>query len=122
MQTASAKAKGREGQKEVVSKILATFFTTLTERDVYSRPMGSQGEDLMMSPEAFKCVYFDDWEIKRRSRIGICRWIEQVIKRKSTKPIVCFREDRKQDWYCLIKLDDLLELLRKRTEYEMGRN
>ena len=110
MQPASAKAKGRLGQQEVVALIDAKTSLGLDIGDIKSRPMGSQGEDLMLSPRALKRLYFDDWEVKRRNRISILRWIEQVFKRKSKKPIVCFREDR-GDWYCLVSLKDMLTLL-----------
>lgn len=57
MKTSSAKAKGRRLQKLVVSKILAAF-TDLTERDVQSRAMGSQGTDVVLSEKAFKYFPF----------------------------------------------------------------
>lgn len=110
MNTAGAKAKGRLGQQEVAAKLVSKAELKLQDGDITSRPMGSQGEDLIVSPWALKMVYFDDWEVKRRSRVSAVRWIEQVFKRKSKKPIVCFREDR-GEWYCLMKLDDTLELL-----------
>ena len=47
MKTQSCKAKGRELQKHVSSKIRDTF--NLPEEDVVSRPMGSSGKDIMMS-------------------------------------------------------------------------
>ena len=49
---ASAKAKGREWQKNVAKLITEKF--DLQEGDVVSRPMGSGGVDLMMSPAARK--------------------------------------------------------------------
>lgn len=115
MLPSSAKAKGREGQQEVVTQIDARNDLGLSPGDVKSRPMGSQGDDLMMSPLAFKRLYFDDWEIKRRKKISLLRWIDQVIKRKSKRPIVCFREDR-GEWYCTIRLSNMLELLAQRKE------
>ena len=48
----SAKAKGRKWQQEV-AKLLTEKFD-LQEGDVVSRPMGSGGVDLMMSPAARK--------------------------------------------------------------------
>lgn len=46
----SAKAKGRRWQQNVAELITRTF--GLGEGDVVSRPMGSGGADLMMSPAA----------------------------------------------------------------------
>ena len=50
MKTASCKAKGRELQKHCAKKIKEVF--GLHEDDVVSRPMGSPGQDLMLSPLA----------------------------------------------------------------------
>ena len=110
MNTAGRKAKGRTGQQEVAAKLIAQKPFNLVTGDITSRPMGSQGNDLIMSPQALKRLYFDGWEIKRRSRVSVVRWIEQVLRRKAKKPIICFREDR-GDWYCLLKMDDVLALL-----------
>ena len=115
MQPASAKAKGRLGQQEVVSEIDARNDLGLDRGDIKSRPMGSQGDDLMMSPRALKRLYFDDWEVKRRKRISVLRWFDQLFKRKSKRPIICCREDR-SDWYCIMRLSDLLELLAQRSK------
>lgn len=57
MKTASAKAKGRNLQKSVVKSILSAF-PELTERDVQSRAMGSQGTDVVLSEKAFSLVPF----------------------------------------------------------------
>lgn len=48
----SAKAKGRKFQQEAAKLITEKF--NLEEGDVVSRPMGSGGVDLMMSPAARK--------------------------------------------------------------------
>lgn len=50
MRPSSAKAKGRELQKRVAEMIRE--WGDLPEEDVVSRPMGSGGEDLMMSNAA----------------------------------------------------------------------
>lgn len=52
MKTSSAKAKGRDLQK-YCKKILDKVFD-LEEGDIESRPMGSGGVDLMMSPSVRK--------------------------------------------------------------------
>ena len=51
MKTASCKSKGRELQKHC-AKILLRFAEALEPDDVVSRPMGSGGVDIMMSPKA----------------------------------------------------------------------
>lgn len=118
MNTSTAKAKGRLGQQEIVAKILAEVKFKLQEGDIVSRPMGSQGDDLIMSPLALKSLYFDGWEIKRRAKVSICRWIEQCVKRKAKKPIVCVREDR-GEWLCIVRFDDLIKLIAAQCEIEL---
>lgn len=51
MKPASAKSKGRKHQQRLAELIVAAF-EELSEDDVVSRPMGSGGVDLMMSPLA----------------------------------------------------------------------
>jgi hypothetical protein len=51
MKTASAKAKGRLLQQHIVKTILDAF-ENLEPDDVVSRPMGSPGVDVMLSPKA----------------------------------------------------------------------
>lgn len=50
MKTSSCKAKGRIWQQAVAAAVRAKF--ELHEDDVVSRPMGSPGADLMLSPKA----------------------------------------------------------------------
>lgn len=50
----SAKSKGRKWQQSVAALVKHVF--GLEEDDVVSRPMGSGGVDLMMSPEAQRRV------------------------------------------------------------------
>ena len=56
MKPQSAKAKGRKWQQIVAALITEKF--DLEEGDVVSRPMGSGGVDLMMSPAARKAFPF----------------------------------------------------------------
>ena len=57
MKAQSAKAKGRRLQQWVRDQIL-DLFPSLTLRDVKSTPMGTQGEDVLLSEEGFKRVPF----------------------------------------------------------------
>jgi len=54
MKTSSCKAKGRELQKYVASLIQSMF--GLPEEDVVSRPMGSPGQDIMLSAKALQSL------------------------------------------------------------------
>lgn len=56
MKPASAKNKGRKWQQNCAALITRVF--VLDEGDVVSRPMGSGGADLMMSPAARKVFPF----------------------------------------------------------------
>ena len=113
MKTQSCKAKGRIGQQEVCKEILE-FFPTLEKEDVRSRSMGSAGEDIMLSTKALYYLPFDI-EVKRRKKIGVCRFWEQAEFRTgegSHIPLVCFREDgKKANWFATLKLKDFLFLL-----------
>ena len=55
IKTSSAKAKGRELQKHVVARVKEVF-PWLKGDDVVSRPMGSGGSDLILSPYAIKTL------------------------------------------------------------------
>lgn len=121
MNTKGKKDKGRGGQNEVIALQMARKQALgLQEGDLTSRSMGSQGDDIITSPNALKSLLFKPWEVKRRKRIGLVRWIEQAIGSLGKKcidvhPIVCFREDYGQ-WYCALKLSDLLDLLEQRIK------
>ncbi len=56
MKTSSAKSKGRILQQWIRDMISIIF--KLEEGDIESRPMGSGGVDLMMSPKARRCFPF----------------------------------------------------------------
>ena len=49
MKTSSAKAKGRNLQKWVVQKLVEHL--SADQEDIESRPMGSQGEDVIMGKQ-----------------------------------------------------------------------
>ena len=53
MKTSSCKAKGRTLQKYIVS-VLVRLAKVLEPDDVVSRPMGSGGTDILLSPKAQK--------------------------------------------------------------------
>ncbi len=57
MKTQSAKAKGRELQKHTAKVIREVF--DLPDEDVVSRPMGSAGEDIMLSHKAREILPLD---------------------------------------------------------------
>lgn len=110
MKTASAKAKGRLGQQEVV-KILLKTFSELAEDDIRSCPMGSQGEDVILSPKAREIIPWDI-EVKRGKAFNLVKACKQAINRKSKhEPVGIGRYDRDKKWYACVELDYLLKLL-----------
>lgn len=76
MKTSSCKNKGRNGQKEIVKIILETF-PELTEDDVRSTPMGSQGEDILLSASARECLPWNI-EVKRGKAFNLVKAVKQA--------------------------------------------
>ncbi len=105
---------GREGQKKV-RDLLLNYFTELEPDDIYSRPSGSPGEDLMLSPKARKCLPFDI-EIKYGKQCNLIRanqQAEQECRGKHTPlSIGAYRLEKPLQFYACLKLEDLLELLK----------
>lgn len=109
MKTASAKSKGRLLQQRFRDEILKSF-PYLGAGDVRSCPMGSQGEDIQLSPLAREIIPFDI-EAKARAAISVYKWLEQRKKGKYP-PLVYARMDRKNP-ICILYAADLLELLER---------
>lgn len=87
--TRSAKAKGRLGQQEVI-KILLKTFVGLTEDDIRSTPMGSQGEDIMLSTAARERLPWNI-EVKRGKAFNLVNACKQAEAR--LKPLKCINKD-----------------------------
>tara|TARA_A200000159_G_C7338509_1_gene346140 strand:+ start:9381 stop:9734 length:354 start_codon:yes stop_codon:yes gene_type:complete len=97
MKTQSAKAKGRKLQKWVVDKLVEIL--KLDPEDIESRPMGSQGEDVIMGKQSREKFPFSI-ECKNQEALNIWKAYEQaeenckgyepivVIKRNKTKPLL----------------------------------
>ena len=95
--THTSKAKGRRLQQYVANKIKEVF--CLSDKDVVSRPMGSQGTDIMMSEKAHNTFPFDI-ECKNQESLNLWKAWEQahtntqegsetllVIKKNRTTPL-----------------------------------
>ena len=109
MKTQSCKAKGRRLQQQIVQDLLKRF-PELTDDDVRSTSMGANGEDILLSSAARKCIPFS-FEAKNQERVNIWSAIEQagsnapqdtdvavVIKKNKTKPHVVLT------WECFLRL------------------
>lgn len=75
MKPSSAKAKGRLWQQNVAALVKRVF--GLEEDDVVSRPMGSGGVDLMMSPAAQRAVGVS-FECKKTTTEPTLKALEQA--------------------------------------------
>ena len=97
MKTSSAKAKGRKLQQWFTQKLIEGL--NLNEEDLESRPMGSQGEDIIMGRESRKKFPYSI-ECKNQEAVNVWKAYEQaesncngyeplvVIKRNRSKPLV----------------------------------
>jgi len=115
MKTSSCKAKGRNHQKEIVAKILAAF-PELEPDDVVSRPMGSSGIDIMLSPKAQKIVQLSI-EAKNSKVKPAMSALDQAIYNnyKNTIPVVAWHPPKTSPdtILCLISMDYLLSLIKE---------
>ena len=97
MKTSSAKAKGRKLQKWFTETLIQQL--GLDEEDLESRPMGSQGEDIIMGKQSREKFGYSI-ECKNQERVNVWTSYEQakenckgyepllVIKRNRSKPLV----------------------------------
>ena len=97
MKTSSAKAKGRKLQQWFAQVMVNTL--NLHEEDLESRPMGSQGEDIIMGRESREQFPYSI-ECKNQEAVNVWKAYEQaetnckgyeplvVIKRNRSKPLV----------------------------------
>ena len=110
MRPQSAKSKGRRLQQDVAKKLRETM--GLHEDDIVSRPMGSPGEDLMLSPAARSLIPFS-FECKNVEKLNIWEAIGQARDNcRGHTPAVAFTKNR-EDVYIAMPIDKFLEMLCK---------
>ncbi len=97
MKTSSAKAKGRKLQQWFANVLVETL--GLDSEDLESRPMGSQGEDIILGRQS-RDVFPFSIECKNQEAVNVWKAYEQasenckgyeppvVIKRNRHKPLV----------------------------------
>lgn len=108
MKPQSAKSKGRNLQKYVVSRILH-YFTELAPKDVISRAMGSPGDDIMLSPKATELIPISI-ECKNNKSIAVYKFYEQAITNSDGwEPIVIIKQNHSKP-LVLVDLDVFLAL------------
>ena len=91
MKTQSAKAKGRNLQKWVVAELLKRY-PQLTDKDLRSCPMGSHGEDVVMSQFA-KDEMPATFECKSLAKIAVYNYYEQCKSHGDGEPIVIIKQN-----------------------------
>lgn len=111
MKISSCKNKGRIGQQEVV-RLLLRHLSEFAEEDIRSRPMGSRGEDIMLSQAALKRIPWNI-EVKRGKAFNLVNACKQAQSRtkRNLEPVAFGRYDRDKQWYACIRLEYLLELI-----------
>ena len=97
MKTSSAKAKGRRLQQWFANKLVEHL--EVDSEDLESRPMGSQGEDIIMGKET-RQIFPYSVECKNQESVNVWKSYEQAesnsgnyepvvfIKRNNQKPLV----------------------------------
>lgn len=106
----SKKAKGRNLQKLVAKKILDTFPELLNEDDVRSCPMGSQGEDIMLSRAAREVLHCS-FECKNQERFkALNDAFTQCEYNAKGFPVLVLKTNR-ADPFAVVSLDFLLDVL-----------
>ena len=106
------KAKGRNFQKSIC-KLILDAFPDLTPDDVRSNPMGSNGEDLLISSTARRLLGSTQHECKTREKLAMSEWMDQASSHGDYEPLLWFRKGgRGQETYVCMKADFYLRLLK----------
>lgn len=114
LKTSSAKAKGRNLQKYVVTKILEYFYNYLKLDDVSSRSMGANGEDILLSPKAREYLPISI-ECKNRAAFSIYKDFQQASDNAGIyQPVLVIKQNRSEP-LAVVELEYLLELIKYRT-------
>jgi len=111
LKTSSAKAKGRNLQKYIRDYILKSF-DGLTMLDVASRPMGSQGSDVMLSTLA-KSLFKYNVECKNQEAFSnVYKAFEQASSQKEEgEPLLIIKRNRSKP-LAIVDLDEFMRLVR----------
>ena len=112
MRPSSAKSKGRRLQQQLVQALLR-MWPELEDDDLRSNPMGSHGEDVLMSPRARALVPYS-FECKNAEGMSpvFAAWKQAVANAHSHTPCVVIKKNHEQMPLCVLRLDDFLSLVR----------
>ena len=115
MKTQSCKAKGRKLQ-QWICKFIVDSFWELEEDDVVSRPMGSGGVDVMLSPLAQRILKLsiESKNCKTKPGPGALKQSRENMY-KYTSPIVVWKPPgcNEQESIAMIKFTDLINLIKE---------
>lgn len=111
MKTSSAKAKGREGQKEIVRKLINHGYPP---GGIFWRSMGAQGSDIFFDEGVGEKIPFA-LEVKRVERLDLNKAISQAkatAEREDMHWAVVHRRNREPDWKITLDFDTFIEILK----------
>jgi hypothetical protein len=92
MKTSSAKAKGRKLQQWFANLLVETL--KLDEEDIESRPMGSQGEDIILGKQS-RQIFSYSVECKNQEAVNVWKAYEQASENcKGYEPLVVIKRNR----------------------------
>jgi hypothetical protein len=108
---ASAKAKGRKLQQTVRDAIRAAF-PALDPIDVQSCPMGSAGDDVILSAAA-RAVFPYAVECKARAKgfTALYDYLAQADRKDGRTPIAVVKQDRREP-LVVLRLDTFIRLVK----------
>ena len=107
MKTQSAKAKGRNLQKWVVAQLVEHLGAN--PEDIESRPMGSQGEDVIMGKQT-RQIFPYSIECKNQEKLNVWDAYDQATENcKGYEPIVVMKKNRRKP-LIVIDAEEFLKL------------
>ena len=116
MKTSSAKAKGRKLQQWFAQLMVDTL--NLHEEDLESRPMGSQGEDIIMGRESREKFPYSI-ECKNQESVNVWKAYEQASENcKGYEPLVVIKRNRHKP-LVLVDAEHFVELHRNGNKDEI---
>jgi hypothetical protein len=116
MKTSSAKAKGRKLQQWFAQLMVDTL--NLHEEDLESRPMGSQGEDIIMGRESREKFPYSI-ECKNQEAVNVWKAYEQASENcKGYEPLVVIKRNRHKP-LVLVDAEHFVELHRNGNKDEI---
>ena len=113
MKTSSAKAKGRKLQQWFTKVLIEGL--SLNEEDLESRPMGSQGEDIIMGRESREKFPYSI-ECKNQEAVNVWKAYEQASENcKGYEPLVVIKRNRHKP-LVLVDAEHFVDLHREKDE------